>query len=123
MKSPLNFIRFWNSALCRWTPSRFAVRFVQTGEAQYAENISLLLTAEPETKPTAAGAVPIVGQSGTLEAVLAVSRPPHVGTWTVHEQALLTQAARTLGFTLRQDALYIGVPNSGRRESLPVTGR
>ncbi|AZI44241.1 GAF domain-containing protein [Deinococcus psychrotolerans] len=102
-------------ALCR--------QVVQTGEAQYAENISLLLTAEPETKPTAAGAVPIVGQSGTLEAVLAVSRPPHVGTWTVHEQALLTQAARTLGFTLRQDALYIGVPNSGRRESLPVTGR
>jgi len=96
---------------------------VQTGEAHYAENISLLLTAGPETNPTAAGAVPIFGQAGTLEAVMAVSRSPHVGTWTRHEQALLTQAGRTLGFTLRKDALYIGVPNSTHSGSSPVTGR
>ena len=95
---------------------------VQTGEAQYAENIAHLLTASPGTHPTSAGAVPIVGQTGTLEAVLAVSRQPQVGTWKTHEQTLLTQAARTLGFTLRKDALYIGVPDSEGKGSPPVTG-
>ena len=95
---------------------------VETGEAQYAENISHLLAAGPETNPTAAGAVPIVGQTGTLEAVLAVSRQPQVGSWTAHEQKLVTQAARTLGFTLRKSALYIGVPNSKGKGGTPVTG-
>ena len=96
---------------------------VQTGEAQYAENIAHLLAAGPGASPTSAGAVPILGQTGVLEAVLAVSRPPRVGNWTVHEQALLTQAARTLGFTLRKDVLYVGVPDSAGKGSLPVTGR
>ena len=95
---------------------------VETGEAHYAENIAHLLLAGPETNPTAAGAVPIVNQTGSLEAVLAVSRPPLVGAWTTHEQALLMQAARTLGFTLRKDALYIGVPNSKGKGGTPVTG-
>jgi len=95
---------------------------VQTGEAQYAENIALLVAAGLDTQPTSAGAVPIVGQTGTLEAVLAVSRPPRVGAWTAHEQALLAQAARTLGFTLRKELLYIGVPNSAGKGSPPVTG-
>lgn len=101
-------------ALCR--------QVVQTGEAQYAENIALLMAAEPDTKPTSAGAVPIVGRIGTLEAVLAVSRPPRVGIWTAHERALLAQAARTLGFTLRKNVLYIGVPNSTGKGGSPVTG-
>ncbi len=95
---------------------------VETGEAQYAENIAHLLLAGPETSTTSAGAVPIVGQTGTLEAVLAVSRSPQVGTWTAHEQKLVTQAARTLGFTLRKSALYIGVPNSEGKGGTPVTG-
>jgi DNA-binding SARP family transcriptional activator len=95
---------------------------VQTGEAQYAENIAHLLAAGPETNPTSAGAVPIVGQTGTPEAVLAVTRPPRVGMWRTHEQALLTQAARTLGFTLRKDALYVGVADSGGKGGTPVTG-
>ena len=95
---------------------------VQTGEAQYAENIAHLLAAGPETNPTSAGAVPIVGRTGAPEAVLAVTRPPRVGTWRTHEQALLTQAARTLGFTLRKDALYVGVANSGGKGGTPVTG-
>jgi DNA-binding SARP family transcriptional activator len=95
---------------------------IETGKAHYAENIALLLAAGPETNPTAAGAVPIVSQTGTLEAVLAVSRPPQVGTWTAYEQKLVTQAARTLGFTLRKSALYIGVPNSEGKGGTPVTG-
>ena len=95
---------------------------VETGEAHYAENIAHLLAAGPETNPTAAGAVPIVGQTGTLEAVLAVSRQPQVGTWTTYEQKLVTQAAQTLGFTLRKSALYIGVPNSKGKGGTPVTG-
>ena len=95
---------------------------VQTGEAQYAENIAHLLATEPGTNLTSAGAVPIVGQTGTLEAVLTVSRPPSLGSWTQHEQALLAQAAQTLGFTLRQDALYVGVPGPGTRGGAPVTG-
>ena len=95
---------------------------VETGEAHYAENIAHLLAAGPETNPTAAGAVPIVGQTGTLEAVLAVSRQPQVGSWTAHEQKLVTQAARTLGFTLRKSALYVGVPNSKGKGGTPVTG-
>ena len=95
---------------------------MQTGEAQYAENIAHLLAAGPETNPTSAGAVPIVGRTGALEAVLAVTRPPRVGTWRTHEQALLTQAARTLGFTLRKDALYVGVADSEGKVRTPVTG-
>ena len=95
---------------------------VQTGEAQYAENIAHLLAAGPETNPTSAGAVPIVGRTGIPQAVLAVTRPPRVGTWRTHEQALLTQAARTLGFTLRKDALYVGVANSEGKGGTPVTG-
>lgn len=95
---------------------------VQTGEAQYAENIAHLLAAGPETNPTSAGAVPIVGRTGIPEAVLAVTRPPRVGTWRTHEQALLTQAARTLGFTLRKDALYVGVADSEGKGGTPVTG-
>ncbi|MGY2896387.1 BTAD domain-containing putative transcriptional regulator [Deinococcus sp. UYEF24] len=95
---------------------------VQTGEAQYAENIAHLLAAGPETNPTSAGAIPILGRTGTLEAVLAVTRPPGVGKWQTHEQALLTQAARTLGFTLRKDALYIGVADSKGKGGTPVTG-
>ena len=95
---------------------------VQSGEARYAENIAHFLAAGPETHPISAGAVPIFGQAGTLEAVLVVSRPPHVGAWTRHEQALLTQAARTLGFTLRKDVLYIGVPNSANKGGSAVTG-
>ena len=63
-----------------------------------------------------------MGQTGALEAVLAVSRPPQVGSWTAHEQKLVTQAARTLGFTLRKSALYIGVPNSMGKGGTPVTG-
>jgi hypothetical protein len=66
--------------------------------------------------------VPIFGQTGSLEAVLAVSRPPQVGAWRMHEQALLTQAARTLGFTLRKDVLYVGIPNSAKKGSVSVTG-
>ena len=97
-------------------------RVVETGKAQYAENIALLLAAGHETNPTSAGAVPILSQSGILEAVLAVSRAPGVGVWTLHEQALLTQAARTLGFTLRNHALYIGVPDSKGKGGLAVTG-
>ena len=95
---------------------------VQTGEAHYAENIAHLLAAETETSPTSAGAVPIVDQTGILEAVLTVSRPPRVGAWTAHEQALLAQATRTLGFTLRKDALYVGVPNSKGKGGTAVTG-
>ena len=95
---------------------------VQTGEAQYAEDIAHLLAAGPATNPTSAGAVPIVGRTGTPEAVLAVTRPPRVGTWRTHEQALLTQAARTLGFTLRKDALYVGVADSEGKGGRPVTG-
>ena len=95
---------------------------LQTGEAQYAENIAHLLAAGPETNPASAGAVPIVGRIGTPAAVLAVTRPPRVGTWRTHEQALLTQAAQTLGFTLRKDALYVGVANSEGKGSTPVTG-
>ncbi len=94
---------------------------VETGEAHYAENIARLIATGPESTATAAGAVPIVGQTGTLEAVLAVSRPPRVGAWTTHEQALLTQAAQTLSFTLRKDALYIGVPDSKGKGGIPVT--
>ena len=100
--------------LCRET--------VQTRVAHYAENIAHLVTAESETNPTSAGAVPIIGQAGTLEAVLAVSRPPGVGPWTPHGQAMLTQAARTLGFTLREDALYVCVSNSHGKGRPPVTG-
>ena len=95
---------------------------VQTGEAQYAENIAHLLAAGPGTNPTSVGAVPIVGRTGIPEAVLAVTRPPRVGTWRTHEQALLTQAARTLGFTLRKDALYVGVADSEGKGGTPVTG-
>ncbi|WP_161884406.1 GAF domain-containing protein, partial [Deinococcus alpinitundrae] len=95
---------------------------VQTGEAQYAENIAHLLAAGPETNPTSAGAVPIVGQSSTVDAVLAVTRPPRIGTWRTHERTLLTQAARTLGFTLRKDALYVGVADAEGKGSTPVTG-
>ncbi|WP_161884374.1 GAF domain-containing protein, partial [Deinococcus alpinitundrae] len=95
---------------------------VVSGEAQYAENIAHLLAAGPETSTTSAGAVPIVSQSGTVDAVLAVTRPPRIGTWRTHERALLTQAARTLGFTLRKDALYIGVPDAEDKGGTPVTG-
>ena len=95
---------------------------VQTGEAQYVENIAHLLAAGPETNPTSAGAVPIVGRTGAPEAVLAITRPPRVGTWRTHERALLTQAARTLGFTLRKDALYVGVADSEGKGGTPVTG-
>jgi hypothetical protein len=95
---------------------------VQSREARYAENIAHFLTAGPATNPTSAGAVPIFGQTGSLEAVLAVSRPPQVGAWRMHEQALLTQAARTLGFTLRKDVLYVGIPNSAKKGSVSVTG-
>ena len=95
---------------------------VLTNDAQYAENIALLRAAGRKTSPTSAGAIPILGQAGTLEAVLAVSRPLGVGPWTLHEQALLKQAGQTLGFTLRKDVLYVGVPDSAGKGSIPVTG-